>query len=82
MSDADNQAQGIRELLAATPLSLSEDQVRRLEAGESVELKEEPATRGRCSGIRIYCRTVGRFTCCLYLSFQNGRPTLCADCTS
>ncbi|HET7234771.1 MAG TPA: hypothetical protein VFJ16_32455 [Longimicrobium sp.] len=77
----------IRELLSETSLNLSEEQINQLSSGGSVTL-DAPAgatdTRaaGNCTGYKLFCKTAGRFTCCLYVTVENGRLKFCANCTN
>lgn len=83
MNGESSNQEGVRAVLAETALSLSEDQIRRLSAGESVELDEGATTAaegGRCGGIKIFCKKAGPVTCCVYLSWQGGKPKVCVDC--
>lgn len=64
----------VRELIQQTELTLSDEQIQQLSAGESVRLDSDvqAAELGECPGIKFICRTIAGRECCLYVDIQNG----------
>lgn len=76
----------VRELLQATALDLSNDEIEALSAGKTVRLKEfhrastSRAAANDCGGIKIFCKNVGGRECCVYIDWKDG-PQICVSCS-